>query len=116
MEVRHRNQIRLELIGENERQHTSFCHQNNDNPVMRVLQSVLDQLAQSNATVMHDEGLEFLILYIFTYLHIHRGEDNRLSLRFPKIKQSSLFVFIREHYYMIKNIKGFLGKPNTEKN
>lgn len=61
MEVRPRNLIQLELVGENARLHTSLCHQNNDNPIMRVLQSVLDQLAQSNATVMHDEGLEVVM-------------------------------------------------------
>lgn len=49
---------KLDKIGENARQNASLTDQNADDAVMTVFQSVLDQLVQSYATIIDEEGLE----------------------------------------------------------
>lgn len=44
-----------DLIGENARQHTSLTYQKDDETVMTVFQSLLNQLVQSNSIIMNNE-------------------------------------------------------------
>lgn len=71
-EVKQGDCIQIELIGEIARQHNSLIYRNDDDAVMSVFQSVLDQLIQSNAAVMDNDRLEIVLQIV---------QDNSSSVR-----------------------------------